>query len=382
MEITELLKAIRERESKGRWGIGMASAYLRQVEESGDPSTLVGVSPEQWSDAVKDAESRLVYCDPELAPVPRSTKAKDESAPGSIMEFDAIITTTRRDRDGDVLEAKGADPDLAMPLLWQHMPMMPIGKLLKITTQNSKRVAGRFAIADTAQGRDAAALVEFGALRISHGFLPSKYEELEDSEWGWHILEFEILETSLVSVPSNKDAIVTAFSRAKLAHPAIKSWAEQMYRERAVIVPAAVAPESPDTEQSSRAAGGDGIDDQRGAVAASPSAVEEKAGRVLSKANESRIRSAAEDLAAIIKMDDVPRAANSLAKQAAGSLSEVLDSLAQDDDEGKQITAGDVRSWIVTATPEQLVDIRLLLGVRDRIAARKRTAAMLQSVGL
>jgi HK97 family phage major capsid protein len=78
-------------------------------------------------------------------------------------------------------------------------------------------------------------LIEFGALRISHGFAPLQYEEMVDDDdkfVGWHIKEYEIMEVSLVSVPSNVDAVITAYGEEKLSHPVVKEWAKGFYDKR------------------------------------------------------------------------------------------------------------------------------------------------------
>jgi len=63
------------------------------------------------------------------------------------------------------------------------------------------------------------------------------------------------------------------------------------------------------------------------------SAAEIKAGRALSKANESRIRDAHDDCEEIAKAEGVPRGAAALARSAAKHLVEVLASLSTDDEE-------------------------------------------------
>ncbi len=148
------------------------------------------------------------------------------------MDFDAVITSTRRDRDSDILESSGATVDPNAVLLWQHIPMLPIGRLLAVTEQSDSRIKARLSIADTELGRDAATLAEFGALKISHGFEPVEFEPLPDR--GWHIKRFEIYEISLVSVPSNRDAVITAFSRDKLRSPLLKQWASAFHHARSV----------------------------------------------------------------------------------------------------------------------------------------------------
>lgn len=210
-----------------------------------------------WEDAVRKEAGVLSYTAADLSilhtlqngpggtklvsgqPNPESRKQLDEligeaekSEVKPLMVFECIITSTREDRDKDILESKGAEVDPAHPLLWQHIPMQPIGRHLRVTEQTDKLVKGGFAIAPTPLGQDAVTLVEFGALRISHGFLPMEFEPRSKTEGeetpGWRIRRFKVLETSLVSVPSNEDAIILAFSRSKLHHPLVKRWAASL----------------------------------------------------------------------------------------------------------------------------------------------------------
>ncbi len=256
----------KSKNSGNRWGIGTAAGYLRRLEATGGLKSL-NVSQAAFSKAMAEAEKKLTFCDPDMVvlgsddddghiaykltpmelpggevlnvpqPGRKRRNAKREPTPGSVMEFDAVITSNRVDRDGDILEPKGARVDPKAPLLWQHTPWEPIGKLLEVIKQNSKQVRGRFAIIDNPLGRDAAQLIEFGALRISHGFLPDEWTDRLDKEedWiGWHITEYEIMEVSLVSVPSNVDAVITAFDAQKLAHPLMKAWAKSIKDARPV----------------------------------------------------------------------------------------------------------------------------------------------------
>jgi len=153
----------------------------------------------------------------------------------TIMVFENVITTPKQDRDGDILRTGGASVDENMPLLWHHMLPMPMGKMLKVLKHTDKLLKVATAVIDSTIGRDAAALVEFGALRISHGFRPIKFEMLErtgEGFPGFDIKTFEIMEQSLVSVPSNTDAVITAFSRGKFASPLFKGWGKSLFDSR------------------------------------------------------------------------------------------------------------------------------------------------------
>lgn len=140
--------------------------------------------------------------------------------------FEAVISSTKRDRDADIMEARGANVDPRSPLLWQHDIKQPIGRLVEITHRDNDKIVGRFELANTALGRDALTLLKMKALRLSHGFKPIDFEPLKDS--GFHVKTWEITEVSLVSVPSNTDAIVLAIQEKKLSSPEIKSWAEEL----------------------------------------------------------------------------------------------------------------------------------------------------------
>lgn len=217
-------------------GIITADRHFRSIETCFDgdfcPIKLFGAaSQEKWIESLKEAESRLTYSTPEL-------EIKDitstQVTKGACMDFDCVLTATGVDRDGDILESKGAIVDPRMPLLWQHIALQPVGKLVSVISQTDKSIIVRNAIIDNEFGRDVAQLVEFGALRISHGFAPKTFAPLKDG--GWHIKEFDVLEVSVVSVPANPSAVITAFSRGKLHHPLVKGWAKKHFDERPTTV--------------------------------------------------------------------------------------------------------------------------------------------------
>jgi len=251
MNYQDLLNNVRGRTTYR--GISTAAPFLRELTTCLGgvcPSKVLGdVSTDAWNTMLKEAESRLVYHADDMtigdcgAGVPPASERAGgtptpQLPPHTIATFPAVITTTRQDRDGDVLETKGAELDPAAPLLWQHLTTEPIGRLLKEGKRTKTSLAGSFAIAATALGQDAALLAEHGALRISHGFLPDEFEPLDakDAFSGFHITAFKILEVSLVSVPSNPDAVITQFSREKLHHPLVRAWAGAMFRARPILV--------------------------------------------------------------------------------------------------------------------------------------------------
>lgn len=265
-ELNDVLGSISQRATVDRWGIGVASQYVKSIYDGSPSAELAKLGDsDRWSGEVAGASQRLTYCDDEMGVKSFSDGAGITA--GSILEYDCVLSSRRRDRDGDILEPKGMEVDLKMPLLWQHLQMQPIGKHVAILSQDESFLKCKFAIADIPLGRDAATLVKFGALRKSHGFkpVPGEFEPVEILKnakgevilndkgqpivKGWHVKRATVYEGSLVSIPSNADGnmlrvyekqfdgIATAFSRDLLHDPLVKCWAKGLYDKRPVIVP-------------------------------------------------------------------------------------------------------------------------------------------------
>lgn len=246
-----LLKAIRSRSDRS--GVLTADRYFSAIKacfadcEGGFcPTKLFEAgTQEEWAKHLRKARKQLTFSSDDTIVVPDTiTKsvAGDEDIAGSILNFNAIVTTSSRDRDKDILDTKGAVLDPKSPLLWQHIRMQPIGKLVRQVQNTGNKLIAKFAIADTAQGRDAAALIELGALRISHGFDPTEYEPNDDDE-GYLFSKFLIYEVSVVSIPANMEAVITAYDRKQLKSALIGGWAKKAFDSRPTIV--AVAADVP-----------------------------------------------------------------------------------------------------------------------------------------
>jgi hypothetical protein len=243
MDLKQLIEAIKTRSTATRWGIGLASHYVKAVEGClyGDLFTV-----DDWRKAVKDADGRLTYCDELMGNTADVTKSIQDGSglpDGFCMTFDCTLTSKRLDRDGDILDPMGLKVDEQMPLLWQHLPMQPIGKHLDLISQNDDRIRVKFGIVDTPLGRDAATLTKTGCLRMSQGFKPLDFEPVESTDTkdgpvkGWHVTKGEIREGSLVSIPSNVDGIVEAYCDGGFSTPLVKSWAKSYHDARPVQVP-------------------------------------------------------------------------------------------------------------------------------------------------
>ena len=254
-----LLDSIHARNAFAGVGIGLASAYVSTLAGPLGAKGLaahLNIDAARLNTALKEASEKLVYTDPGADVTAGAIKATDggiylfgksdqpddkrkELGDSAVMKFENILTTKDTDRDNDDLDPAGAEVDPKAPLLWQHLPDAPIGRMYSVLEQNSNYVKTACGIADTQLGRDAAVLVEFGALRISHGFKPKEFEPKngkEDGSEGWKIKRYSVMEVSLVSIPANTGAVITAFEKGKLSHPLVKGYATALNAARPKMV--------------------------------------------------------------------------------------------------------------------------------------------------
>jgi len=232
--IMELEEVLRNNEARRRipstYGITTADKYLLTL------AGIVGTDNcyRWWSrgkDSFWDLLSRssklLVYSDPGMVVEAAESNAARwkglmsdvegvELPKNTLIVFRHVLTTSRRDREGDVLRSDGAVVDPKMLLLWQHVPVNPIGKYLATVQQDRDRLVVLSAVVDISPlSHDAAVMIENGMGRFSHGFRALEWEAIrergengEEFLTGYDVKRFEILEESLVSVPANPDAEV------------------------------------------------------------------------------------------------------------------------------------------------------------------------------
>jgi len=155
--------------------------------------------------------------------------------------IEGIATTPTTDRVGDIVEPRGAQFKLPLPLLWQHRSSEPIGHVVKASVTNDGiQIQARFAkISEAGKLKDrldeAWQSVKHGLVRgLSIGFMPAKdgMEPLNPKEpWGGQrFTSWEWFELSAVTIPANMDATIntiksidreslSAALRAKTAAP-------------------------------------------------------------------------------------------------------------------------------------------------------------------
>ncbi len=117
----------------------------------------------------------------------------------------------RPDRGGDVVRAGAFARSAkrgpgAVPLLWQHEPARPIGRVEYLKEdKRGLRVIGR--LSKGAAGREAAALLKEGAVRgLSFGYRVRASEGAGPRE----LTDLELVEVSLVTLPMQPKARVHA----------------------------------------------------------------------------------------------------------------------------------------------------------------------------
>jgi hypothetical protein len=198
------------------------------------------------------AAETLVYSNNEME---IEEKARDEysSLPkgielpkNTLMAFRHVLTTSTKDRDGDILRSEGMEPDPKMLLLWQHVHTLPIGKMLGIADQNEKHLKLFSAIVDVNElCHDTAVMIDNDMGRFSHGFRALEFEEIKSKEKnkpnGFDIKRGEIMEESFVSVAANPDAdneeiILSLVEGGKLTSPLMKEWGKGIRENRPIQV--------------------------------------------------------------------------------------------------------------------------------------------------
>jgi uncharacterized protein len=148
-------------------------------------------------------------------------KAVDET--GGKRKFTGIATTPSPDRAGDIVEPKGAEFKLPIPLLWQHNSYEPIGwvRAARITAKGIE-VECEMAIVEEA-GKLKERLDEaWQSLKaklvggLSIGFKPIESTRI-DQTYSYRFMRWLWLELSCVTVPANGDCSITAIKSADQA---------------------------------------------------------------------------------------------------------------------------------------------------------------------
>lgn len=124
-------------------------------------------------------------------------------------------STPEPDRDGDIVEPKGAKFKNPSSLLWMHDHNLPVGtvefgkptdKGIPFTAQIKKTTSPRNLAARLDEAWES---VKLGLVRdVSIGFRPLEWSVIDETG-GYRFTKVEIFELSLVSIPANANATIT-----------------------------------------------------------------------------------------------------------------------------------------------------------------------------
>ena len=169
----------------------------------------------------------------------KTLSASIRKTAGKARSFTATITTDSVDRDGEVVIPAGMnskDYERNPVLLYEHDALKPIGKMLKMS-RKERSIEAEFALAPRPEGHTGdwlpdtvAALLDFGALNtMSIGFMgtearPATKADTERFGEGVRRVygKWKLLEVSVVSIPANQDAIITAVRKGLVSASAVK----------------------------------------------------------------------------------------------------------------------------------------------------------------
>ncbi len=247
-----LVERIKSREGSGEFGYGFTTAdrYVQEAMSTVGRGELLAhfrCLGQGIDNVVKLAGSKLTYCgegdvtgEVKETSVQAMAKLLGSAPPAhAMMAFVNVVTTPREDRDGDTLQTAGAKLDPKAPLLWQHIHTLPIGKMVRMLKHDAQMLKVATVLLDLNElTSDAAKLIEAEVLRISHGFIPHEFEERKGGGMArFNVLAYDIVEESLVSIPSNVDAEIELFSRGKLASSVFKAHAKALFDNRVKMIP-------------------------------------------------------------------------------------------------------------------------------------------------
>lgn len=134
-----------------------------------------------------------------------------------------IATTPETDSYGDIVESEGAEFELPMPVLWQHDSSDPVG-WVRAAKPNKNGIPVELEIADIAEPgplKDRLDMVwQYVTNKLVRG-LSIGFQSIESARiegtYGYRFLKWKWLELSLVTIPANQAATITAVKSADAA---------------------------------------------------------------------------------------------------------------------------------------------------------------------
>jgi HK97 family phage major capsid protein/HK97 family phage prohead protease len=136
--------------------------------------------------------------------------------------IEGIASSPLTDRVGDVLEPKGAEFRLPLPLLWQHRADEPIGHVISANvTDKGIQIRAQIAKGVLPRIDEIWSLIKSRLVRgLSVGFRPIKDPEPIKGTYGLRFTSWEWMELSAVTIPANTDATILTVKQFDIAQPA------------------------------------------------------------------------------------------------------------------------------------------------------------------
>lgn len=137
-----------------------------------------------------------------------------------------LATSPETDRMGDIVEPKGAEFKLPIPLLWQHDSHSPIGEVYaaRVTADGIEVKARVLKVAEPGALKDrldeAWQSIKYQLVRgLSIGFQPIESARIEGT-YGFRFIKWLWLELSAVTIPANATATIQTVKSCDVQRPA------------------------------------------------------------------------------------------------------------------------------------------------------------------
>ena len=125
--------------------------------------------------------------------------------------IEGIASTPTTDRMGDIVDPKGAQFKLPLPMLWQHSAREPLGHVLSAkVTDAGIAIRAKIERGVLPEIDRAWKLIKAGLVRgLSIGFRSIEDQDIKGT-WGKRFVKWEWLELSAVTIPANSEATIQA----------------------------------------------------------------------------------------------------------------------------------------------------------------------------
>lgn len=141
------------------------------------------------------------------------------------------------DRDQDVMLAgcftESVSRKSTIPMLWNHWRDEVIGKINLSLDEKGLIAKGTFNLKDP-RAQHIKDLVDMGALdSMSIGFIVNDYEPIDKTRpfGGWRVTRADVVETSIVTIPANPNALITSMKSMSEDAGTLKQVIKQAIKE-------------------------------------------------------------------------------------------------------------------------------------------------------